>query len=248
MKINKKYIKFHEIGDNRYYLLPFDGELFIGTESVLSYVDKVLFFKRKRKLSQGFKLLQLTSPIFTLFNEIICCDIEKEDEDFPDMNTYKKVDNKQLRKNIEKTYKDILDTEIDNINDDFQAWVDDLVLNNEELSEEEINKVIIVNTQRVNELIKTVKAQNILNSLSFKWNNGENLIIKKMLDNNMEFLYSHKFGAGYKIYYLYELDDFGTVTIYKVQCVKDVVKSVETFIYNREIIQELTACMVNNDL
>ena len=30
--------------------------------------------------------------------------------------------------------------------------------------------------------------------------------------------------------------------------VKDIIKTIETFIYNREIIQELMACMANNDL
>ena len=64
----------------------------------------------------------------------------------------------------------------------------------------------------------------------------------------MEFLYSQKIGAFYRIYYLYEFDSFGTVTIYKVHCARNVVKTIETFIYNREIIQELTACMMNKNL
>ena len=52
----------------------------------------------------------------------------------------------------------------------------------------------------------------------------------------------------YKIYYLYEVDVFGVVTIYKIHCVKNIIKTIETFIYNREIIQEMMSCMVNNNL
>ncbi len=247
MKLNKRFIKFHEIDNNRYYLLPFDDELHIATESILTFEKKFLFFKKKETLTQGLKLLQLTGPILMLFNSIISADVDKEDKEFKDMTTYKKVDNVALRKDIEYSYKSVLDNQIDLIKADFDKWKDDFIANSED-NLQEISNVISVNSQRLDRNIQTIKENNILNFLSFKWKSGENLIIKKMLDNNMEFLYSQKIGTGYKIYYLYDLDIFGTVTIYKVQCVKDIVKSIDTFIYNREIIQEMLACMVNNNL
>ena len=248
MKLDKRYIKFHEIDNNAYYLLPFDDELHIATESFLPLQKKFLWFKKTKKFTQGLKLLQLTGPISLLFDAILNTDIDKEDKEFPDMTTFKKVDNIELRKKIECIYKDTLDTQIRQTEEDFERWKDDFILNNEKLSDEEVDKIINVNEQRLKENILSIKSHNMLNSLSFKWKTGENAIVKKMLDNNMEFLYSQKIGAFYKIYYLYELDSFGTLTIYKVQTVKDVVKTIETFIYNREIIQELTACMANNRL
>ena len=248
MKISKQFIKFHEIDNNAYYLLPFDDELHIATESFLTLEKRFLFFKLKKRLTQGFKLLQLTGPITLLFDAILNTEIDKEDEDFPDMTTYKKVDNVELRKKIESIYKDNMDAQIRIQRENFEIWRDDFILDNKELSDEDVDKIININQERLEQNILAIKSHNIFNSLSFKWKTGENAVVKKMLDNNMEFLYAQKIGSNYKIYYLYELDIFGTLTIYKVQTVKDVVKTIETFIYNREIIQELTACMANNRL
>lgn len=248
MKLDKRYIKFYEIENNAYYLLPFADELHIATESFLTLENKFLFFKRRKRLNQGLKALQLTGPITLLFDAVLNTDIDKKDEEFPDMTTYKKVDNVELRKKIEFIYKDNLDVQIRVQREAFEAWRDDFILNNKDLSDEDVDKLINTNQARLEQNILAIKSHNIFNSLSFKWKTGENAIVKKMLGENMEFLYSQKVGAFYKFYYLYDLDIFGTLTIYKVQCVKDVVKTIETFIYNREIIQEMTACMANNRL
>lgn len=248
MKLDKRYIKFFETGNNKYYLLPIQDELHIVTESFLPLEKKILFYKRHKDLVQGLKLLELTAPILMLFQEIISADIEKEDKDFPDMTTYKKVDNLKLRKNLENSYKIALDEEIKDMKDSFEDWVDSLVSSNKDITDLEIEKIEKTNRIRLERNITAVKEHSPLNFLNFKWKTGENNIIKKMLDNNMEFLYSQKIGSNYKIYYLYDLDSFGTITIYKVHCAKNVVKTIETFIYNREIIQELVACMINNNL
>ncbi|MBR6113522.1 MAG: hypothetical protein IKP79_03325, partial [Bacilli bacterium] len=73
-------------------------------------------------------------------------------------------------------------------------------------------------------------------------------IIKKFLNENFEYLYTQRIGSNYKITYLYDLDIFGTITIYKIHTVKNVVKTIETFIYNREIIQEMLAYIVNHNM
>lgn len=248
MKLDKRYIKFFETGNNRYYLLPIQGELHIVTESVLPLQSKFLFFKKNKDITQGIKLLELTAPISMLFQEIINADVDKEDADFPDMTTYKKVDNKEMRKTLEQYYINAMNENIQEMREDFEKWLDDTICSTPNITEEEINKLESVNRQRLERNIISAKENSPLNYLSFKWSTGENLIIKKMLDNNMEFLYSQKIGSNYKIYYLYDLDIFGVVSIYKIHCVKDTVKTIETFIYNREIIQELVACMANNNL
>ena len=248
MKLDKRYIKFFETGNNIYYLLPVQDELHIVTESVLPLQKKVLFFNKNKDLVQGIKLLELTAPILMLFQEIINADVDKKDEEFPDMTTYKKVDNIRLRADIENSYKKTLDIKIEEMKDEFEMWLADLAIKQPKMSEEEFTNIEKTNAERLEQNIRIVKEHSPLNFLGFKWKTGENTIIKKMLDNNMEFLYSQKIGSNYKIYYLYELDIFGVVTIYKVHCVKDTVKTIETFIYDREIIQELIACMVNNDL
>ena len=248
MKLDKRYIKFFETGNNNYYLLPFQDELHIVTESILPLQRKVLFFKQNKDLVQGIKLLELTAPISMLFQEIINLDVDKQDEEFPDMTTYKKFDNISLRSNIENSYKIALDEKIKEMREEFEVWLDNTISETPNISEEDAKNLEKVNRARLENSIMAVKEHSPLNYLNFKWKSGENLIIKKMLDNNMEFLYSQKIGSNYKIYYLYELDVFGVVTIYKIHCVKDIIKTMETFIYSREIIQELIACMVNNNL
>lgn len=248
MKLDKRYIKFFETGNNRYYLLPFSDELHIVTESILPIEKKFLFFKKKKDLVQGIKLLELTAPISMLFQEIINADIDTKDEEFPDMTTYKKVNNVEIRKTLEKYYKDALDVRVGEMENEFNNWLEGIRENLTNLDERELKQIENTNRKRLEQNIMAVKEHSPLNFMSFKWKTGENLVIKRMLDNNMEFLYSQKIGSNYKIYYLYELDVFGVVTIYKIHCVKDIIKTIETFIYNREIIQELMACMVNNNL
>ena len=248
MKLDKRYIKFFETGNNKYYLLPFSDELHIVTESILPIEKKFLFFKKKKDLVQGIKLLELTAPISMLFQEIINADIDTKDEEFPDMTTYKKVNNVEIRKTLEEYYKDALDVRVGEMENEFNNWLEGIRENLTNLDEKELKQIENTNRKRLEQNIMAVKEHSPLNFMSFKWKTGENLVIKRMLDNNMEFLYSQKIGSNYKIYYLYELDVFGVVTIYKIHCVKDIIKTIETFIYNREIIQELMACMVNNNL
>ena len=248
MKLDKRYIKFFETGNNKYYLLPFSDELHIVTESILPIEKKFLFFKKKKDLVQGIKLLELTAPISMLFQEIINADIDTKDEEFPDMTTYKKVNNVEIRKTLEEYYKDALDIRVEEMENEFNNWLEGIRENLTNLDEKELKQIENTNRKRLEQNIMAVKEHSPLNFMSFKWKTGENLVIKRMLDNNMEFLYSQKIGSNYKIYYLYELDVFGVVTIYKIHCVKDIIKTIETFIYNREIIQELMACMVNNNL
>ena len=248
MKLDKRYIKFHEVGNNKYYLLPFSDELHIVTESILPIQKKFLFFKKKKDLVQGIKLLELTAPISMLFQEVISADVDTKDEEFPDMTTYKKVDNLKMRKTLEEYYMSALNERIEQMEAEFDSWLEGIRETMNNLDESELNKIENANRKRLEQNIDAVKSHSPLNFMSFKWKSGENLVIKRMLDSNLEFLYSQKIGSNYKIYYLYEVDIFGVVTIYKIHCVKDIIKTMETFIYNREVIQELMACMINNNL
>lgn len=248
MKLDKRYIKFYEVGNNKYYLLPFSDELHIVTESILPIQKKFLFFKKKKDLVQGIKLLELTAPISMLLQEVISADVDTKDEEFPDMTTYKKVDNLKMRKTLEEYYMSALNERIEQMEADFDSWLEGIRETMNNLDESELNKIENANRKRLEQNIDAVKSHSPLNFMSFKWKSGENLVVKRMLDSNLEFLYSQKIGSNYKIYYLYEVDVFGVVTIYKIHCVKDIIKTMETFIYNREIIQEMMSCMINNNL
>ena len=244
MKINKDYKKFYELENNKYYLLKFDNELHIATENVLRLGGKYI----KKELTQSFKLLELTPPLLFLFQELVNCDVDKVDEEFKDMTTYKKIDNLKLRKNIEKNYMDITNGVIDQIRNEFEDWLGEFALNNPNVSDEEFAKIEEINRTRIENEIETIKDQSPINFLDFKYKSGDNLIIKKFLNENFEYLYTQRIGSNYKITYLYDLDIFGTITIYKIHTLKNVVKTIETFIYNREIIQEMLAYIVNHNM
>ena len=205
MKLDKRYIKFHEIGNNKYYLLPFSDELHIVTESILPIQKKFLFFKKKKDLVQGIKLLELTAPISMLLQEVISADVDTKDEEFPDMTTYKKVDNLKMRKTLEEYYMSALNERIEQMETDFDNWLENIRETMNNLDESELNKIENANRKRLEQNIDAVKSHSPLNFMSFKWKSGENLVIKRMLDSNLEFLYSQKIGSNYKIYYLYEV-------------------------------------------
>lgn len=246
MKIDKRYKKFYEIGNNRYYVLNFDNELYLATENFLG-LPKKLF--RKKELTQSFKLMELSVPILTLFNSAIDTEIDKKDEEFKDMCTYKKVDNSELRKSINALYKRALEIEIGTLKEDFQRWVADFSIEScGKYTEEEVEDTIRANEMRLEQIIDNVKESHISSRLSTNVPNkkSENDVVKKMLTSGLEFLYSHDINSTMKIYYLYDLDSFGTLTMYKVTCVKEHMKSVATFIYNRELIQDLLAYIENN--
>ena len=243
-----KYKKFYEIENNKYYLLPFGDELHLATENVLTYHKRFLGFMFKKQITQGLKLLELTAPLLILFQEIINADTDVVDEQFPDMTTYKKIDNVELRKRMEHIYSDALEESIKEMRDDFKSWLSQLAEDNPNMSEEELIAIEETNKARLEDNIRYVKDNSPVNNIQFKWKTGDNLAIKKLLENNMEYLYTQKIGSNYKITYLYDLDVFGTVSVYKIHCVKDTIKTIETFIYNRELLQEMFAYIENNKL
>ena len=249
MKLDKRFKKFYEVGNNRYYVLPFDGELYLGTEDFLETPRK--FFKKPKKLTQTLKLLELSAPILILFNSVIDTKVDEIDDEFKDMCTYEKVDNAKLRKDIRDSYETALELEVNTIYDDFNNWCENFAKDSVgKFTEQEIEDTIKANELRVEEIVKNFKKLHISNSISTNIPNKkvENDVVKKMITNGLEFIYSHQMTSTMKIYYLYDLDKFGTITIYKVICVKEHIKSINSFIYNRELIQELLVYIANNKL
>lgn len=249
MKLDKRFKKFYEVGNNRYYVLPFDGELYLGTEDFLEIPRK--FFKKPKELTQTLKLLELSAPILILFNSVIDTKVDEIDDEFKDMCTYEKVDNAKLRKDIRDSYETALELEVNAIYDDFNNWCENFAKDSVgKFTEEEIENTLKANEIRIEKIIEQFKQMHISNLINTNIPNkkSENDVVKKMITNGLEFIYSHQMTSTMKIYYLYDLDKFGTITIYKVICVKEHIKSINSFIYNRELIQELLAFIENNKL
>ena len=246
--MKNKFKTFYKVGNNEYSIMTFDNDLFIGTKSVLE-IPRRWFFKKK--INQGFKLLEMTAPISFLFDAINSMEVEKEDKEFPDMTTYKGIDNKKLRKDIKNMYDEVLENEIDSILKDFNAWCNRFKEENGAiLPEDQIQKTIAANKQALNAEIEQIRAYSKANSLIFmnpRITDSKDLYNFLQLER-MNFLYAQRAGSSLRFNYFYDLDDFGVVTIYKVQTVRGYIKSIETFIYNRDILSKLVQFMTKNNL
>ncbi len=246
---DKRFKKFYEIGSNRYYVLPFGDELYLATENFLETPRK--FFKKPRELTQTLKLLELSAPMLLLFNSVIDTKVDEIDDEFKDMCTYEKVDNTKLRKDIKDSYQYALDVEVNSIILDFNNWCENFANDSiGKFTEQEIEDTIKANEHRVDAIIEQFKQMHISNFISTNVPNkkSENDVVKKMITNGLEFIYSHQMSSTMKVYYLYDLDKFGTITIYKVVCVKEHIKAINSFVYDRTLIQELLAFIENNKL
>lgn len=246
---DRKFKKFYEVGNNRYYVLTFGEDLYLGTENFLEIPRK--FFKKPKEMTQTLKLLELSAPLLLLFNSVVDTKVDEIDDEFKDMCTYEKVDNAKLRRDIRESYDIALELEVNAIYDDFNKWCETFVKDSvNKFTEQEIEDTIKANELRVEEIVKNFK--NVHSSAFISTNipnkKVENDVVKKMITNGLEFIYSHQMTSTMKVYYLYDLDKFGTITIYKVVCVKEHIKAINSFVYDRQLIQELLAFIENNKL
>ena len=221
----KNYKKFYEIDNNRYYTITADNELYLGTESFLKIGKKKLFRKQKT-LTTGFKLLKMSAPISILFNALDSVEpsvLQPYDGD--DMIVYDKIDNFKLKEDIKKAYTQSIDDEIESLRQQVNELLGD-------------GKVELAG--QLQKYIGDLQKVNPLEGIDLEEpKHTSGLIIKYMLKSNLEHLYTEDVTAFAKDVYLYEQDCFGTLTIYRVKTIKNVVKTIDTFIYDKELIGNL---------
>lgn len=231
----KYYKKFYEVGNNKYYILEADDELYVATESILK-IGKKKFSKKYEELVQGFKLLKLSAPVAVLFNLML--DMKtKDNKASEDMITYEKLSNKFVKDSIKSNYDNVFDEQLKQL----EEWYEDLS------SKVDDKKKLI---KKYNELKDHINRNNPIKNGFINLTNvdyTECNIVRSMIKNGLEHLYTEKVTNFVNNVFLYDLDCFGTVTIYKVTTVKNVVKSMESFIYDRKLIEELMKFIYEND-
>ena len=217
------YKKFYEIGNNKYYTIVADDEMYIATESFLQLGKKKLFRKQK-SLNTGFKVLKFSSPIAQLFVALDSLEPSKKQRyDSDDLVIYNHIDNKELKENIKKAYLQAINDEIENMEKQKKELIDDGRIDIAESCEEYINKL--------NEL-------DPMDGIDLETPEHTScMIIKTMLREGLEHLFTERVNAFTKNVYLYEQDEFGTLIIYKIITVKNVVKTIDTFIYDKKLIE-----------
>lgn len=221
----KHYNKFYEVGNNRYYTIVADDEMYIGTESFLN-VGKKRLFRKQNSLTMGFKLLKFSSPIAQLFIALDNLEPNKKQRyDSDDLITYNHIDNKKLKEDIKQAYLQV-------IND----AIGDMLQQKTEL----IAKGKIELVKSCDKYIEDLKNIDPMNGIDLETPEHTGcMIIKTMLREGLEHLYTERVNAFTKNVYLYEQDCFGTLTIYKIITVKNVVKTIDTFIYDKKVIGSL---------
>lgn len=219
------YKKFYEIGNNRYYTIVADDEMYIGTESFLNIGKKKLFRKQK-DLNTGFKLLKFSAPIAQLFNvlnDLKPC--KKQKYNHEDMTTYEHIDNKKLKEDIKQSYLKVINDETQNMLKQQADFI------NEGKTE------LAASCEAYIEKLKNIDPLNGI-VLGAPTHTGC-MILRTMLREGLEHLYTEPVNAFTKNVYLYEQDCFGTLTIYRLITIKGVVKTIDTFIYDKNVISSL---------
>ena len=216
----KDYKQFYEVGNNRYHTIFADDELYIATESFLTIKPKSLSSKRK-DLTQGLKLLKFSPSIAFLFNEIAACEETKDEKATTDNPRYKKA--RGVRNKILKSY----EKAVENAENDIKLYVDKLDAD-EKTKKETLDK-----------MLKDLKKNIPLNRIIFFDDPTNKVIITFMKENNLHHLYTEKVTAFADNVYLYGQDEFGKITIYRIFTVKNIIKCIDTFIYDRPLIIKL---------
>jgi hypothetical protein len=226
----KYYNKFYEIGNNAYYTLTADDDLFLATESFIEVGKKNIFGKRKR-LTQGLKLLNISTPIAILLNNINELKPKKGQKDVEeDMLKYPIKSSRDIKNEIESMYTQAMELQIEEL----KEW------KKTALKENKDEKTIELIKNRYKDALEVIKKDNPMNNVyDFKDPfHTEGTIIKSLINNGAGHLYSERVTAFAKNVYLFEQDCFGTITIYRIMTIKNVVKNIDTFILDKKLISE----------
>lgn len=218
----KYYKKFYEIGNNRYYTIVADDEMYIASESFLK-LGKSRLFRKEKELNTGFKLLKFSAPIAQLFNaldNIEPCKKQRYNSD--DLIIYENIDNKKLKDDIKQAYKKVIDEEIFRLSEEQAKYTN----SNPELAD---------SCEQYIEALKHIDPMDGL-SLETPIHIGC-LLVKTMLREGFKHLYTERVNAFANNIYMYEQDEFGTLTIYRIITIKNIVKTIDTFIYDKKLIE-----------
>jgi hypothetical protein len=242
--MDKSYKKFYEIGNNRYYTLTADQELYIATESFIKVAPRFSFLKPKT-LTQGLKLLKLTAPIAILFGLVANAELDgkrNKKDTAEELLKYKKVKHSVVRDLIKAAYMDTIELQKEELNE----W---LKVMRTKVEEKISDKKGAVNAKEFEDRMQVFynRYDNALNVIEKNNPLGKTVILDdsqataftKLKFVKVKHLYTEKVTNLVENKYFYELDAFGTLTIYRMITVKNVIKTIDTFIYDRKLLKEL---------
>lgn len=242
--MEKVYKKFYEIGNNRYYTLMVSDDLYIGTESIIGVARPAYRFWEKDTLTQGLKLLNFSTTIAMLFRSLVNAKKEKgqrgvHKDDFK----YEHIDNAKLKKEIFAAYDEAVELERIDLNKRYAMWLESL----KEMPEEKAKSSKELYDSRFQEAIKMIEEKHPLKTDLSLEPYTKNKVIKQFYLEGKEHLVTERLNSFANTVYLYEQDIYSNLTIYKFTVCLDVIKSMETFIYNRDVINALLNKLYEDD-
>jgi hypothetical protein len=232
--MNKNYKKFYEIGSNRYYTLEADDELFLATETVVP-VKNILPFMKPKQMTQGLKLLKISAPVLTLMTLVADCKpLDEQVEHTPDeLLKVEQVPYDTVKKQVFGMYREAVKSQKASV----RAYYKDMKnkIQSGEGALERLNSI----DKALEKALELIDANHPLKTyLSLKRPVG-NTLVNIMIQEGFNFLYSEMVTGISQNTILYKQDTFGTLTIYKLYLVKNVVKYIDTFVYDIKLIKAL---------
>lgn len=238
--MTKDYIKFHSIGNNDYYTLIADNEMFIATSTYIG-VEKRLF---KKKIVQGLKLLKITPPMMVLFDFLTNITKLEGQEDVPkEFIKYNITGHDKVKDYVKETYKEALKSQLD----DVDIWLEKMyeetskrLKRDNNLSEETLKEKTAAYRKRARELKQRARENDPIKTNRIDVRQPtKNKVLSGMMHSNIHHLYTEPITGFMSNVYMYNVDEFGKVIIYRVITVKNVVQTIDTFIYDIAIVKKL---------
>lgn len=241
--MKKDYKEFYSIGNNRYYTLTADDELFIATSTFIKVARKFKFLNNE--LLQGLKLLKITTPIMILFDYLTKVKLLKEQvKDTPEeFLKYEQPKGDEIKMIVAAAYNEVrsqqekkLDEWLFKMSVEIKHKLKENKIFTEKLYKEKFN----VYEERHKILLENIRRYDPLISGQIDLNNPKgNEIIKGMLDSGIKHLYTETITGFMSNVYMYHIDMFSKLTIYRVITVKNVVQTIDTFIYDQKLVKKL---------
>lgn len=239
--MDKNYKLFYSTGNNRYFTLDADGEIYLATETFIPTKAVLPIFKPK-KLSQGLKLLHCTSPLLILFSSNMLRN-PIEDADAPkELQKYEPLKPMEVTRNIRLAYINALDEQLKSLDFWYKAEQSRLKEDLPTFVEDTKNLKKEYNRRK-----SSITKNNPLNSFAhLEWKTDDK--IARVLMREFNFLYTQDITPSMQNAYVYSADNFGTLTIYQMILVRGVVKTINTFIYDINLLKAFFESIYKKDV
>lgn len=228
--MKKFYKEFYSTGNNRYHLLQADDDLYVATSTFIKLSRRLKFFKPE--LLQGLKLLKLTPPLMILLENVMFMEkLPNQEDEVPEFVKYRVPKHKQIKNSIANAYDFVHTEQAQKLEETHQKKLEELKGEKKEVLNEYM-KSYKEFKERLEQSFKLTRA-------SISLEQPKNAVIKSMAASGVHHLYSEHITGFMDNVYMYHIDMFAKVTIYRVITVKGVVQSIDTFIYDNKIVQAL---------